>query len=85
LDYRKCNLKTCNKPPINQPKSIRSKSIYKGVSWDSHHKKWRVAITVNKKMVSIGRFLSEHDAALAYNKAAIKHFGEFAKLNEIRV
>ena len=60
-----------------------SNSRYKGISWDNQHKKWRVRITKNKKRIDIGRFVTEKDAAVAYNKAALEHHGEFAKLNKV--
>lgn len=31
----------------------------------------------------IGTFADEEEAAMAYNKMAIEHFGEFAFLNEV--
>ena len=56
-------------------------SNYLGVSWDKYSKKWAVQISVNLKNVKIGRFIFEKEAALAYNKAALKYHGEFARLN----
>ena len=45
--------------------------------------KWVVKITHNKKKLHIGTFYSENDAVKAYNEAAIKYHGEFARLNKI--
>ena len=40
-------------------------------------------ITVNSKQVHLGTFQTAEDAAIAYNEAAAKHYGEYARLNEI--
>lgn len=64
-----------------RPQSTPSKySIYKGVSWDKTRSKWTAKI-YQGKTVNIGRFESETDAAIAYDKMAIKCFGEYAYLN----
>lgn len=59
-------------------------SQYKGVSWVEREKKWRSYIRVKSKLVDLGAFDSEREAALAYNVAATKHFGDFAILNEVK-
>lgn len=57
-------------------------SIYKGVS--SHCGKWRVQISKNTLQYYIGLFDTEILAAYAYNNAAIKLFGNSARLNVIK-
>lgn len=64
-------------------KRSNNTSGYKGVSWDARYKKWRASIKVNKKAKKLGAFSSKHDAAEAYNQAAIAGFGAFAKINII--
>lgn len=54
-------------------------SRFKGVS--SSRGKWAAFITVNRKSKNLGRFLSEDQAAAAYDRAATTTFGEFASLN----
>lgn len=54
---------------------------YKGVQLRCDGKKWVARIQVHKKMIHLGSFLTPEDAARAYDKAAILHFGEFARLN----
>ncbi len=58
-------------------------SKYKGVSWHCGLEKWRAVINVNLKRISLGCFVIEEQAAIAYNNAALKHHGDFAKLNII--
>ncbi|CAB5216873.1 putative NHN endonuclease [uncultured Caudovirales phage] len=58
-------------------------SEFKGVCFDKSRNKYKAEITVDGKCKSIGRFINEKDAALAYNNEALKIFGEFAKINII--
>ena len=56
-------------------------SIYKGVCFDKERRKWVVSIYIDNKCRKIGRFKNEIDAARAYDEAAKKYFGEYARLN----
>lgn len=47
----------------------------------SRDKKFRAKITIDRSTKSIGTFNTPEEAARAYDAAAIKEFGEFAKLN----
>jgi hypothetical protein len=86
LDCRRCNLRLCNKAQNqeNKGKLINNTSGYKGIYWHTIGKKWCVSIMVNGKKKHIGLFKTKELAALAYNEAAIKYHGEFARLNEIK-
>lgn len=44
---------------------------------------WGASIKLKGKRIYLGRFKKEEDAALAYNQAAFKYYGEFANLNII--
>ena len=56
-------------------------SRFKGVSWDPKRKRWQAGIGIDRKRLALGRFKSEVAAARAYDKAALLHHGEFARLN----
>lgn len=84
LDNRRCNLRSCSHSGNLQNQQIRDEkktSKYKGVSFNKRTGKWVAQITVENKYVFIGRFTSELQAALAYDKVAVKHSSEFARTN----
>jgi phage-related protein len=58
-----------------------SRSGYKGVYWNKPTSKWLVQICVNYKKIHLGLYEQSIDAAVAYDLAALKYFGEFACLN----
>lgn len=67
----------------NRKPQAGSASKYKGVSFNARLKKWLAQIRVGSSLIHIGCYKQEEDAALAYNEAAIKHHGEFARLNVV--
>ena len=83
LDNRKSNLRICKLEDNAKNKTIykNNKSGFKGVV--RHKGRWQASIAVDKKDIYLGMFQDKDKAALAYNEAAKKYHGEFAKLNII--
>ena len=54
---------------------------YKGYSYRKNSNKFIAKICVNYKVMHLGLFKTEEEAALAYNKAAKEFRGEYARLN----
>jgi len=62
-----------------------STSKYLGVCWLKTRNVWGAFITnKNGKLINLGHFDQEIDAAEAYNEVALKLHGEFANLNDIK-
>lgn len=82
LNNQKSNLRICNHQQnnMNQRHIQNGSSIYKGVCWHKEAKKWVSNIHFNK-MIYLGLFDNETEAAKAYDQKAIELFGEFARLN----
>lgn len=82
---QRSNLRICTRSQnqMNKGSSRGSLSKYCGVSWDKERKNWRSRISCNYKSIHLGHYKDETDAALAYNEAALKYHGEFARLNNI--
>jgi hypothetical protein len=67
----------------NRKTTSDTSSKFKGVAWDKSSQSWRVRVHKDNKMVHVGRYDSEVEAAYAYNEKAIELFGEFANINKI--
>jgi hypothetical protein len=83
LDNRKANLRAATRSQNcqNVPKRKNASSQFIGVSFSKEEKKWRSYITFKGKRIYLGYFHNEIDAARAYDAAARKYYGEFARLN----
>lgn len=82
LDNRRFNLRlVTNAQNSMNRKKVGGTSQYKGVCFDKNRNKWQSYIRINYKRIHLGRFLTEIEAAKRYDEAAIKYFGEFARLN----
>ena len=84
LDNRRENLRFATQSQNNM-NSLKHRdaltSRFKGVSWQKAREKWMAVIGIDGKYIFLGRFNSEEQAARAYDRAALKHFGEFARVN----
>lgn len=76
-DNRIENLRECNHSQ-NLGNSRPRVHRFKGVTFCKQTGKWRAQLNGH-----LGRFDTIEEAALAYNDAAVLHFGEFAYLNEV--
>ena len=85
LDNRKCNLRLCTRMQNQYNRNKQNKgnpsSKYKGVAFSKRSDKWVAYIRVKGLRIHLGYFENETDAAIAYNKAAIEYFKEYANIN----
>jgi hypothetical protein len=77
------NLRTCTpaENQRNQRKRRGSASVFKGVGYLKGSDKCHAKLVFEGKTVWLGHFEHEVQAARAYDRAAVEHFGEFANLN----
>jgi hypothetical protein len=81
LDNRRANLRACNaqQNACNRRLRLDSKTGYKGVF--PCRGRFRSVITVNREPITLGTFDRAIEGAVAYDRAAIRQHGAFAKLN----
>lgn len=86
LDNRRMNLRICTHAENvrNRRKHKGGSSRFKGVYLAYRGKKhnlWTARICIDGKLISLGQYRTEEEAARAYDMAAAPLFGEFARLN----
>lgn len=81
LDNRRCNLRLASKVEngMNAKRGDRNSSGFKGVSWHKPARKWQARISVNRKQLHLGLYLSAEDAHAAYARASAELHGEFGR------
>lgn len=81
LDNRRSNLRLCTHAQNirNQRHRTDGVSRYRGVL--KSRGRWVARIKVDYRQIHLGTYEHEHDAALVYDVAARKHFGDFARPN----
>jgi len=82
LNNRQDNLRIASRLQNNQnQRKYEGSSRFKGVCWNRRSSKWFAYIQSEGQRIHLGCFDSEINAALAYDAAARKYFGEFACTN----
>jgi hypothetical protein len=89
LDNRSVNLRICSRSQNSANRGpdrrrLGTSSRHKGVSLHKRSGKWRAYVHHAGRTKYLGTFELEDDAALAYNRAALDVWGEFARLNEVK-
>src|SRR6266576_1447052 len=79
------NLRESNRQLQNANHDLQKNNTtgYRGVCFDKNRRKYIVGIKFNQKLIHLGRFDSDIEAAKAYNSAALRLFGEHAVLNKV--
>lgn len=83
LDNRLTNLRFCSKSDNQANVGLKSNnsSGYKGIRRSGE--KWFARLVKYKHEYTSKTFSTKEEAALAYNKIALEHFGDFAYLNVV--
>jgi hypothetical protein len=83
LNNQKENLRAATKLQNNQNVSLRKDNLLrlKGVRQSGRCKSYQARIRVNGKLLLVATCGDKIEAAKAYDRAALKHFGPFAQLN----
>ena len=83
LDNRKSNLRIATRAECQYGRKSNDNSPtgFKGVRLQDG--RYRARLGKEGKLINLGYYDTPNEAAEAYNEAALKHYGEFARLNKI--
>lgn len=83
LDNRKENLRFATARQQRQNSAIRRDNVsgFKGIRFRRDRRKFVSTLMLDGKRINLGEFNTAIEAAVAYNEAAIKFFGKFARVN----
>ena len=87
LDNRRSNLRTCTRSQnkMNMPAQNNNKLGVKGVCRSKRANTFTAQISIEGQIKYLGSYKTIKEAAIVYNKEAIKLFGKFALLNNISI
>ena len=85
LDNRRSNLRRCTQLENlrNSARHRDATSKFKGLTFYKKRNRWVARIHAGGRRIWGGQYKTELEAALAYNKLALTHFGEFARVNDL--
>lgn len=85
FDNRRHNIRVCDNARNVKNQRVRRSgkfcSRFKGVTRDGNSGSWRAQITADKAHYNLGSYATERAAALAYDVAALRLHGAFARTN----
>lgn len=82
--YQNLRINSTSGNAHNRTKILNTSSGYYGVTFDKSRDKWIAQISKDHTHYFIGRYNTEMEACVAYNKIATELYGEFANLNIIK-
>jgi len=82
-DNREINIRECNKFENGRNSGLRRSNVlgFKGLSLDKRNGSWGCIIKINGRQLCISGFKTALEAAIIYDKLALKFHGEFACTN----
>lgn len=81
LDNRRANMRLCSGRENARNRIGTARSGYKGVYQSRHGNRWYASIRAEDRTHRLGAFETPEAAARAYDEAAVRFHGDFARLN----